>query len=590
MKTAYRRRTALKGERGYVLIMSALLMLPLLAFAGFAVDIGSWYTYANRMQRAADAAALAGVVWMPNDEKAEQIALETAKANGFDDAASRHHGHRHPGRQPAPPRLIHDTTVPMYFSRIFLSQVDIQRQALAEYVQADPDGQPGQHPGQRPRPVGGGRLHAPVLLAERRRPERREAPGRPVHGERVHRRHLHLGLHGDRRGWPEPGLQRVRLLLPAQHRHQAGQRRPDGAGVRPGVHQRREQLQRARTCPPNDATWTTNAATIYGQGFTGLPNAAAVRARYVAGQHRVLRARPAPRRRRRAPGADTTYIVRAPGQHAVRQLRQPRRLRARPSSGYDENVVPAPEPDRRRPRTACIGRGEHALHRRTSGGGPRSARSPGAASPSATTSLQVTSTADLSNPPTSAHHLRHRRDLRRPEPVLAAGRASARRAAPPTPAGISLFADGRLPIYVNQSATRRRARTSTWPASCPSTPARCWSSSSSTWPTAPSLDVTIVPPTDMTGGPIGTCTFIRDADAAGRRPRRRRARPRPRRDSFNGRVVTVQVPLPDTYGCNAGSDLGCWFKVNLDYANSDIPTDQTTWSARVRGDPVRLVE
>ena len=53
--------------------MSALLMLPLLAFAGFAVDIGYWYTHANRMQRAADAAALAGVVWMPNDEKAETV-------------------------------------------------------------------------------------------------------------------------------------------------------------------------------------------------------------------------------------------------------------------------------------------------------------------------------------------------------------------------------------------------------------------------------------------------------------------------------------------------------------------------------------
>ena len=69
-----RRRTRVKGEKGYVLIMAALLLLPLLAFAGFAVDIGSWYTYANRMQRAADAAALAGVVWMPNDEKAEQVA------------------------------------------------------------------------------------------------------------------------------------------------------------------------------------------------------------------------------------------------------------------------------------------------------------------------------------------------------------------------------------------------------------------------------------------------------------------------------------------------------------------------------------
>src|SRR6188472_4360977 len=142
MKTPYRRRTALKGERGYVLVMSALLMLPLLAFAGFAVDIGSWYLYANRMQRAADAAALAGVVWMPNDEKAEQVALETAKANGFDDAASDITVTVSPVGNRRLRVMITDDTVPLYFSRIFLSQVDISRQALAEYVQAVPMGSP----------------------------------------------------------------------------------------------------------------------------------------------------------------------------------------------------------------------------------------------------------------------------------------------------------------------------------------------------------------------------------------------------------------------------------------------------------------
>ena len=56
-----------------------------------------------------------------------------------------------------------------------------------------------------------------------------------------------------------------------------------------------------------------------------------------------------------------------------------------------------------------------------------------------------------------------------------------------------------------------------------------------------------------------------------------------------GRLRTVQIPLPDAYSCNAGSDYGCWFKIGLTYSPT-VPTDQTTWSARVRGDPVRLVE
>ncbi|MBV9953087.1 MAG: hypothetical protein JO291_14135, partial [Acidimicrobiia bacterium] len=42
------------------MIMTALLLIPLLAFAGLAVDVGSWYARGQQLQRAADAAALAG--------------------------------------------------------------------------------------------------------------------------------------------------------------------------------------------------------------------------------------------------------------------------------------------------------------------------------------------------------------------------------------------------------------------------------------------------------------------------------------------------------------------------------------------------
>ena len=98
-----------------------------------------------------------------------------------------------------------------------------------------------------------------------------------------------------------------------------------------------------------------------------------------------------------------------------------------------------------------------------------------------------------------------------------------------------------------------------------------------------------MPPADQTGDALADCTFIRDA-----------APPTTSTSStctisgltnalYNGRVLTVQVPLPDNYGCDAGSGLGCWFKILLDFGSGN-PTDQTTWSARVRGDPVRLVE
>ena len=49
------RRT--RRERGYAAVLTALILVPLLGFAGFAVDVGAWYSRAASLQRAADSAA-----------------------------------------------------------------------------------------------------------------------------------------------------------------------------------------------------------------------------------------------------------------------------------------------------------------------------------------------------------------------------------------------------------------------------------------------------------------------------------------------------------------------------------------------------
>ncbi len=72
-----------RRQRGYLMVMFALLLVPMLLMAGFAVDIGSWYSRASDIRRAADAAALAGVVWLPDEAKARAVALEAAAKNGF---------------------------------------------------------------------------------------------------------------------------------------------------------------------------------------------------------------------------------------------------------------------------------------------------------------------------------------------------------------------------------------------------------------------------------------------------------------------------------------------------------------------------
>ena len=56
---------------------------------------------------------------------------------------------------------------------------------------------------------------------------------------------------------------------------------------------------------------------------------------------------------------------------------------------------------------------------------------------------------------------------------------------------------------------------------------------------------------------------------------------------YNGRVLLIQVPLPDSYECDETVSTGCWVKLRMN--GSDIH-DFTTWSAYISGDPVRLIE
>jgi hypothetical protein len=65
--------------------MTALLLLPLVTFAAFGVDLASWYSRIAHLQASADAAALSGTVWMPNLQKAQDVASESLLRNNLQD-------------------------------------------------------------------------------------------------------------------------------------------------------------------------------------------------------------------------------------------------------------------------------------------------------------------------------------------------------------------------------------------------------------------------------------------------------------------------------------------------------------------------
>ena len=73
-----------RGERGQTLVIVALMLTALFGFIGLVTDIAWFEVNMIRVQRAADAAALAGVVYLPtNVSGASTAALAEATKNGY---------------------------------------------------------------------------------------------------------------------------------------------------------------------------------------------------------------------------------------------------------------------------------------------------------------------------------------------------------------------------------------------------------------------------------------------------------------------------------------------------------------------------
>lgn len=132
-RTRDRLRFESAKDGGYAVVLTALVLVPLMGFVGFAVDVGAWYSRASELQRAADAAALAGVVMQPDFVDAESAAREAATRNGFTHGVG---GIEVNVSDAGSNRLlveIVDTDADLYFSSLFIDNVTISRQAVAEF-------------------------------------------------------------------------------------------------------------------------------------------------------------------------------------------------------------------------------------------------------------------------------------------------------------------------------------------------------------------------------------------------------------------------------------------------------------------------
>jgi len=60
-------------------------------------------------------------------------------------------------------------------------------------------------------------------------------------------------------------------------------------------------------------------------------------------------------------------------------------------------------------------------------------------------------------------------------------------------------------------------------------------------------------------------------------------------NGWNAKLQGILVPIPTNYSCDYSKAGGCWFRVNVSFGAGSV-SDTTTWTADIIGNPVRLIE
>lgn len=149
-----RRRPSLPASQGQVLVVFVMAIFVVMGMVAIVIDVTWYWTNSLRVQRAADAAALAGVVYLPGDvPRATAAALAESTKNGYTNTAPNPPATCptgatciYPNQDPANPRRMQvriSTPVGTFFMRVFgITSITAARNSEAEYVLPVPMGSP----------------------------------------------------------------------------------------------------------------------------------------------------------------------------------------------------------------------------------------------------------------------------------------------------------------------------------------------------------------------------------------------------------------------------------------------------------------
>lgn len=119
-------------EDGFVAVATALLSIVLIAFCALAIDVAMFFVRGQQLQRTADAAALSAVVKMPRFPAAEALAKEIGAKNRI--APDMITVDQIPGKDRDLRVTVKDPHVSTFFGKLFRQDVSLQRSARAQYV------------------------------------------------------------------------------------------------------------------------------------------------------------------------------------------------------------------------------------------------------------------------------------------------------------------------------------------------------------------------------------------------------------------------------------------------------------------------
>jgi hypothetical protein len=575
------------SEKGYILALSALLLIPMLAFTGFATDVGAWYARASRMQRAADAASLAGVVWQPNFSTATNVARETATRNGFTNGVDGVTVNVYnTGARQLRVEII-DAQVEVYFTSMFFDEVDITRDATAEYLQSLPMGSPENRMGNDPiNPPTAGLPNLWLNVGSRAADKQS--------GDRYTNGNCTSVVAGMTTGCTGTGQNNSEYDVNGHFFAVNVEAVTAGQPLRIQVYDPGWTFQ-GDTCGSNNMT-TTQINALVALGETTMNDGAT---RYASGNTNFCAGDQA----LNGNMAATSYIVRGPDDTPFDSRDNPVVTTCAPRTFTGRNINATGIYDRLLETSAYNDASEQGFEQIPFRQHFRQwytiCTVPSTDVDVGRYYVQVRSNPDTSGLPgdqdsvldadTTGNPGGHNRFS------IRAGFGST---GVPAGGSVGVYGEGRLPIYVNAGST---ATTSFHLARM--TPAYAGEVVALTFYDigdvgTGSVNFSVSPPPDArqgsASGPaitsFSSCTIQRDGTPVLNPTVTNCGVTGMTSGVYNGRAVTVQIPIPSNYWCDETVRTNCWIRVALTFAGGATPTDTTSWTASILGDPVRLVE